>query len=77
MVLGLGIVAAFFGIAISLLVTRIIARPLRAMQAAAEEACMGDADQKITYESKMRRLPGAGTTSGVDYNHTIATACRR
>ncbi len=76
MVLGLGIVAAFFGIAISLLVTRIIARPLRAMQAAAEKLAMGDADQKITYESKDETGSLAQALRQViDYNHTIATAC--
>ncbi len=76
LVIVLGAAAAFFGIAVSLLVTRIIARPLRAMQIAAEKLAAGDTEQKITHESKDEVGSLAQSLRQViDYNRAIAAAC--
>src|SRR5947209_654939 len=52
LVIGVIVFGIVLGVIIATVVSRKIAGPLRAMQAVAEKLALGDADQKITHESK-------------------------
>jgi methyl-accepting chemotaxis protein len=68
--------AIALGIFLALMVSRMIANPLRAMQEVAEKLALGDADQTITHESKDEVGMLADSLRQVlDYNQTIAAAC--
>jgi methyl-accepting chemotaxis protein len=61
---------------LTIAVSRMIANPLRTMQEVAEKLALGDADQKITHESKDEVGSLANSLRQVvDYNQTIARAC--
>jgi methyl-accepting chemotaxis protein len=73
MVLGF---AVAIGIFLAMMVSRMIANPLRAMQEVAEKLALGDANQNITHESKDEvGLLANSLRQVVDYNQTIAAAC--
>ena len=69
-------VALFLGIFLAIVVSRMIANPLRAMQEAAQKLALGDADQTITHQSndEVGQLANS-LRQVVDYNQTIARAC--
>jgi methyl-accepting chemotaxis protein len=64
------------GIFLGIVVSRMIALPLRAMQQAAQKLALGDADQTITHESKDEvGMLADSLRQVVEYNQTIAAAC--
>jgi methyl-accepting chemotaxis protein len=68
--------ALAIGIFLAMVVSRMIAVPLRAMQDAASKLALGDADQKITHESNDEVGSLANSLRQVvDYNKNIAVAC--
>jgi methyl-accepting chemotaxis protein len=72
-VLGL---AVGIGVFLAVAVSRMIANPLRSMQEVAARLALGDADQKITHESKDETGSLAQSFREViQYNQTIACAC--
>ena len=76
MVVGVLAFAVALGIFLAMTVSRMIANPLRSMQEIAEKLALGDADQKITHESKDEVGSLADSLRQVvDYNQTIARAC--
>jgi methyl-accepting chemotaxis protein len=76
LVLSVLIFAMAIGIFLAMTVSRMIANPLRTMQDAAEKLALGDADQKITHESKDEVGSLANSfRQVVSYNQTIAAAC--
>jgi len=70
------LLVVFIGIIMTLMVSRAIANPLRAMQAAAQKLALGDMEQSITYESKDETGSLAESFRQViQYNRIVAGAC--
>ncbi|HEY2390830.1 MAG TPA: HAMP domain-containing methyl-accepting chemotaxis protein [Candidatus Angelobacter sp.] len=68
--------ALILGIFLTMVVSRMIANPLRTMQEAAAKLALGDANQQITHESKDETGALAQSFREViSYNQTIARAC--
>jgi methyl-accepting chemotaxis protein len=73
MVLGF---AVAIGIFMAVMVSKMIANPLRVMQEVAGKLALGDANQNITHESKDEvGMLADSLRQVVDYNQTIARAC--
>lgn len=76
MVIAVLIFAMVVGVFVNLIVSRMIANPLRQMQSAAEKLALGDTDQQVLYESRDEVGSLAHSFREViDYNRTIAAAC--
>jgi methyl-accepting chemotaxis protein len=68
--------ALVIGIVLAMVVSKMIATPLRAMQEVAEKLALGDANQNITHESKDEvGMLADSLRQVVEYNQTIAAAC--
>ena len=76
LVFGVLAFAVTLGIFLAMMVSKMIANPLRIMQEVAEKLALGDANQNITHESKDEvGMLADSLRQVVDYNQTIARAC--